>query len=170
MQSFPDLPFNCTHIIIKGIIIWGVRWPGVRGDMASNIFLLSKLNSLAGMAWHRVLLSDVGFSRSHPLDPDQHYLLQTHLMYASVLRLRHNIIIASDHPKHNDVYWWGQSKPMVVQWVHHLILVSSWRDAWVYSKALQHGFSSCPLGAMIKIGLFSSCLRNTECLHALLAW
>ena len=35
-------------------------------------------------------------------------------------------------------------------------------DAWVCSKALQHSLSFCPTWPMIKIGPFSSCMKNTD--------
>ena len=83
---------------------------------------------------------------------------------------------------HYQYILWRQCLPVVVLWVTHLIhakffliweKTQAWsvgRDAWVCSKVMQHGLSSCHLWPVIKIGPFSSCMKNTKCLHTLPAW
>ena len=45
-------------------------------NVVAKIFLQPRLDSPAYVARHRVLLSDVGSSSNHPLDPGLHYLLK----------------------------------------------------------------------------------------------
>ena len=40
------------------------------------------------------------------------------------------------------------------------------KNAWVGLKVLQHNLSFCPALPLIKIILFSCCMRNTQCIHA----
>ena len=64
--------------------------------------------SLACVAGRRVLLPDVGSSRSYPLDPEQHYPLQildVGVYVESVTMWTWMEVIASDHPNHHDVDW-----------------------------------------------------------------
>ena len=50
--EFCCLSLNCSpHTMIKGIAIWGVSWPDVRGDVAAEIFWQPTLGSPACVAW-----------------------------------------------------------------------------------------------------------------------
>ena len=61
-------------------------------------------------------------------------------------------------PGRNLFHWRKSKKYSVLQ------------DDFVCSKALQCGLSSCHSWVFIKIGPFSSCIRNTTCLYVLPAW
>ena len=153
------------HIIIKGIAIGDVRQPNVRSNVVTEIFLQSKLDSPACMAWYKVLLPGVRSSSSHPINPGQHYFLQAldaslHVESEAMWKdeRRHNVTIASDHPKHYDVdrvlgfyyIFWKQlfCKFTIWYWQKFFSLEKNqsmfiWRVFfWVCSKALQHGLSS----------------------------
>ena len=56
--------------------IWGVRRPDVRADVVAEIFSQSRPNSPACVKWRKVLLPVVVSFKSHPPDPEEHYLLQ----------------------------------------------------------------------------------------------
>ena len=167
-----------------------------------KIFSQPKVDSSAWVTWRRILLLDVGYSRSHSLYPGKHSILQRINVGPRVeseaiweAEWKHNVTIVSDHPKLHDVDWifgfhhyqyilWGQNKPTVVLWVHYLILAEIFSskkknnkicsvggDAFVYSKSFQRSFFfSCPSWPGIKIGSFSSCMRNSECRHILSVW
>ena len=136
-QSFVGLSLNCApHILIKGIVIWGVRLWDVMSDGVTEIFWQPTLCISACVAFVRVILSDVGSSSSHPLDSERHYLLSTLDLGLCVEseamwedEWRHDIIITSGNPKHYDVDWvfgFHHYKyillPTLVLWVHPLIL------------------------------------------------
>ena len=108
--------------------------------MVTEISWWIRLASFASVAWHRYLLPNLGSSSRHPLDPEQHYLLQAidlGLYFESKAMCedewRHNITIASDNLKHDDVDWVfgshqyqcilrGWNEPTRVLWVHYLIM------------------------------------------------
>ena len=51
-KNFVDLSLNCVpHMIIKSIVIWGVRRREVRGVEVTEIFSRPKLGSFARVAW-----------------------------------------------------------------------------------------------------------------------
>ena len=55
--SFVDGLLICTsHIIIKGITIWGVRWPDITSDVVTEIFIQPTLGPPACVEWCKVLL------------------------------------------------------------------------------------------------------------------
>ena len=104
-------------------------------------------------AWHRVLMSDLGSSSSHPIDPKQNWLLQA---FDEVLRIKseamwqdgwsQNVTIASDHPKHRDVnsvlfssigIW------ICLQTETNILKSSNWRFLHDW-QAVQHTVSKCP--------------------------
>ena len=68
-QNFVGLFLNLTQpIIIKGIVILGVMQLDVKRDVVAEIFWQPRMGSPASVAWHKVLLPDVGFSSSYSLD------------------------------------------------------------------------------------------------------
>ena len=110
LYSFISFSLNCApHIIIKGIAIWGTRWPDIRGYVVTEISSLAKIGSPACVALRRLLLSNVVSSRSHPLDPELPYLLKA---LDVDLRVKseamweecgHDVTITIDPTKHRDV-------------------------------------------------------------------
>ena len=117
-----------------------------------------------------------------------------HLMLISVLSVRPcgkmNKIIASLSLETtlNTMIWtafhqyqyilWGQSKPMIVLWVHSLILAEIFlireKPKYVQLDGILEFFESFRARFFLlssiacdKIGPFSSCMRNTECLYSL---
>ena len=105
--SFVGFSLNRSpHVIIKGVAIWGVRQPNVRGDYVEGIFWLPTLGSSACVTRCRVLLPDVGFCSSHLLDLRQVYLLKEldvdFRVESEVMQEDnwwHNVTIAGDHTK-----------------------------------------------------------------------
>ena len=76
-QSFVGLSLsNTSHIKIKCIAVWGVRWLDFRSDVIVKMFWPLLLRFAAYVGWCRGLLQDVGSFGSHPLYPGQSYLLQ----------------------------------------------------------------------------------------------
>ena len=76
--AFVCLSLN-SAIVTQRTAIWGVKRPDVRGDVPAEIIAQPTLGYPACVAWFSVLLLDIGSSSTHPLDPRQHYLLQTGL-------------------------------------------------------------------------------------------
>ena len=92
----------CSTALYKGTPILEVRRPDVRGDMIAEVFSQPTLASRACESWHKVLLPDVKYSSSHPLDPGLHYISQAlnesfHVEYKAVWEdeWRQNDTIAS---------------------------------------------------------------------------
>ena len=82
------------------------------GDIVAEIFWQLRLVPPICMAWHWVLLTNAGSFSSHLLNPRQYYLFQAlgeglHVGLEAMWEeeWRHNVTIASDHPKHHDVNW-----------------------------------------------------------------
>ena len=60
---------RASLMIIQKITIWIVRRSDVRVDVVVEILSQPRLDTSAFVAWHRVLLPNVGSSSSCPLDP-----------------------------------------------------------------------------------------------------
>ena len=105
-------PSTVPDTIIKAVAIWGVRGAGVKGDMFAEMFSQPRLCSVANVAWHRVLLTDVRSFSSYPLDLDQdNPLLALSVVFCVEFGAmcedegRHNLSITSDQSKYHDMNW-----------------------------------------------------------------
>ena len=149
----------------KGITIWRVRQPDVRVDRVAEILQESRLGSPACEAWNRVLLLDVGAFSSHPLVPEEHFLVQPLVAYFRIESgvmwkddWRRNITIVIDHPKHQVTYRTSIGLPQdVLMETKHPVSDLVWNfshlrtmkecsaggDAWVCSKSFLLLFMVC---------------------------
>ena len=99
-----------------------------------GVKLLEMMSSPVCVAWHRVFWPIIRLSSCHPFDLGHHYFLQildvVHRFESEVMsedKLRHNVTVTSDHPKHHNMEWvfgfhqnwyilWGQSNQTVL-WI-----------------------------------------------------
>ena len=138
----------------------------------------------------RVSLLDIGSFISHPLNPGQHYLHQALYVDLHV----ESEAMWEDGGITSPSLVNSPNTMMCIGGLVFITICTSWGDnsssdpgrnfshlrkdkaclvgwdAWVCSKALHCSLLSCPSWPVIKIDLFSSCMRNSECFHALPAW
>ena len=144
--------------------------------MATEIFSQPILGFLACVAWHRVLLPDIGSSSSFPLYSGQHNLLQVldvglHVESEAMWEdeWRRNITIASDYPKYHDVNWvFG-----FLQYESVLRLTSRHSVIFVFEASCKnatvlHAFSKFTEESIASWGCFPhrQCPNNSSLIHS----
>ena len=103
---------HTPHRILDGVAIWRVRWWDVTRIVVREIFWQLVLGSPVCEAWCRVLLSDLGSSCCHPLNPSLIYcfpVLDAGFRIESEAIWEYDwwqdVTITSDLSKHHDVNW-----------------------------------------------------------------